>query len=121
MELEQWSADLSGVMGSARGTYTPDAVLLLNSISPKELENLWKKSQMPEVPNNFIDNDCKEVGINIRNFLSSHGIAIYSLKMDKGRDGMQKFDTLLAFHFRKNKFEKINFDKMKVLGKNDKK
>lgn len=101
-----WAGDLADVMGSARGTYTPDAVLLLNPLSSKQLEILWEKMKMPRV--DFEDS-------NIKAFLADLGIAICSLSMPKGRDGMKKFSTLLAFHFHKNKFEKINWLEMRTL------
>ena len=40
-----WAGDLADVMGSARGTYTPDAVLLLNPLSVKQLDELWKSKK----------------------------------------------------------------------------
>lgn len=111
-----WGGDLSDVMGSARGTYTPDVVLLLNSIPPVDLKNLWKKMSGPKISSIWeIDGKGDKEGLQIKNFLAYHGIAFYSLKMDKGRDGMQKFVTSLAFHFRKNKFEKIKWDEIRIL------
>lgn len=116
-----WGGDLSDVMGSARGTYTPDAVLLLCPLPEAELGKLWKKMKMPEVTfagdvNDFEDSKDSS---HIKAFLAGHGIAICCLKMPKGRDGMKKFNTLLAFHFFKNRFEKINWAEMRLLaGKN---
>ncbi len=112
-----WGGDLSDVMGSARGTYTPDAVLLLNPLSSKQLNDLWEKMKMPKITFKGDINDIEDANndSNLKGFLSEHGIAICSLKMPKGRDGMKKFNTLLAFHFHKNKFEKIDWPVMRVL------
>jgi len=108
---DTWGGDLSDVMGSARGTYTPDVVLLLTALQPTQLDKLWKKMKMPEITFNDIGNEIENEKdpSNIKGFLAHHGIAICSLKMAKGRDGMNKFNILLSFHFRKNKFEPINW------------
>ena len=43
-----WGGDLSDVMGSARGTYTPDVVMLLSQLRPTALSKLWEKNNMPK-------------------------------------------------------------------------
>jgi hypothetical protein len=101
---DTWGSDLSDVMGSARGTYTPDAVLLLSQLSDKELEDLWKKESLPIITNKRGESG----GSVIREHLANQGVAISFLKMPKGRDGMKRFSTLLTFYFHKNKFEKLN-------------
>lgn len=55
---------------------------------------------------------------NIKGFLAHHGIAICNLKMPKARDGMKKFNILLAFHFYKNKFSQINWLDIRMLASN---
>ena len=62
---------------------------------------------MPEIDYTPDANDIEETkdGTNIKAFLAHHGIALCSLKMPKGRDGMKKFNILLAFHFLRNRFE----------------
>ena len=108
---ESWAGDLSDVMGSARGTYTPDAVLLLKPLSEQQLKDLWVKMKMPPITHTGDVNDFEDVKFDstIKEFLANHGITICSLKLCKGRDGMKKFNILLAFHFYKNRFEKINW------------
>jgi len=108
---EQWGGELADVMGSARVTYTPDAVLFLNPIQSKQLTKLWEDKKMPNISYKEDDKDItdKDDPNNIKGFLASHGIAICNLKMPKGRDGMKKFSTLLAFHFNRNKFEKVDW------------
>lgn len=112
-----WAGDLADVMGSARGTYTPDAVLLLNPIPAKQLNDLWKKMSMPNITYKPDVNEIEDAkdDTHIKAFLAHHGIAICSLKMPKGRDGMKKFNILLAFHFHKNRFEKIDWPAMRIL------
>lgn len=119
---EAWGGDLSDVMGSARGTYTPDAVLLLSQLQPTQLKTLWGKMNMPELV--YTDNgneieDAKETS-NIKGFLAHHGIALCSLKMPKGRDGMKKFNILLTFHFHKNKFEPIDWLEIRRIASEEK-
>lgn len=117
---DEWGSDLSDVMGSARGTYTPDAVLLLNPLPDKQLGELWKKMGMPKVAFKQDVNDFENTkdDTNVKAFLAHHGIAICNLKMPKGRDGMKKFNILLAFHFHKNKFAPINWLDIRILATN---
>lgn len=114
---DAWGGDLSDVMGSARGTYTPDAVLLLSALQPTQLKKLWEQMKMP--PINYKEDgnepDDPKDPSNIKGFLARHGIAICNLKMPKARDGMKKFNTLLAFHFHKNKFAPINWLEIRML------
>lgn len=117
---DSWGNDLSDVMGSARGTYTPDAVLLLSAIQPAQLKKLWEKMKMPDITYKGEENepDDPKDPSNIKGFLAHHGIAICNLKMPKARDGMKKFNILLAFHFYKNKFTPINWSEIKTVAAN---
>jgi replicative DNA helicase len=117
---EQWGGDLSDVMGSARGTYTPDVVMLLSPLTTKQLETIWGKRSAPNLPEiwmNESQNEKNKEGQKLQNFLAYHGIAICTLQMAKVRDGMQKFNTNLAFNFRKNTFEKIKWNEIDTLPK----
>jgi replicative DNA helicase len=117
---DAWGADLSDVMGSARGTYTPDAVLLLSALQPAQLKKVWEQMKMPNITyreNGNEPEDSKDPS-NIKGFLARHGIAICNLKMPKARDGMKKFNILLAFHFDKNKFAPINWLEIRMLAAN---
>lgn len=116
---DTWGGDLSDVMGSARGTYTPDAVLFLSPLQPAQLTKLWEEKVMPEI--NYKDDEHQsDKDKNLIGFLAHHGIAICSLKMPKGRDGMKKFNILLAFHFHKNKFEPIDWQSIMGLAMREK-
>lgn len=111
---ELWGGDLSDVMGAARGTYTPDVVMLLSQIKPKPLSILWEKNNLQKIKADE-DIECVESdkdGIAIKNFLAKHGIAICKIEVPKARDGMQKFSTLLEFHFNKNTFNKVDWQKL---------
>lgn len=114
---DTWGGDLSDVMGSARGTYTPDAVLLLSALQSEQLKKLWEQMKMPNITfkEDANEPEDKKDPSNIKGFLARHGIAICNLKMPKARDGMKKFNTLLAFHFHKNKFAPINWLEIRIL------
>jgi hypothetical protein len=104
-------------MGAARSTYTPDVVMLLSQPKPKALSNLWAKNGLPNVK---IDEqiecaDGERQGLSIKKLLEKHGITICKLEVPKARDGMQKFTTLLEFHFEKNIFKKVNWEGIKRL------
>jgi replicative DNA helicase len=116
---EVWGGDLSDVMGAARGTYTPDVVMMLSQLKPKALEKVWTKNGMPSIE---LDEDAdygqdEKVGLSIKNFLAKHGIAINKLEIPKGRDGMQKFTILIEFHFHKNIFKPVDWKTLKSLVK----
>lgn len=117
---EVWGGDLSDVMGSARGTYTPDVVMLLSQLKPKALVKFWEKNRLPKDLEVDEDLECSEEekpGLIIKNFLAAHGIAICKLEVPKARDGMQKFSILLEFHFHKNTFKKVNWQGLSELVK----
>ena len=114
---EAWGGDLSDVMGSARGTYTPDVVMLLSQIKPQSLKKLWKKNNLEEIKAEddpeYDENDNE--GQIIKNFLAKQGIALCKLEAPKVRDGMQKFSIILEFHFQKNTFKKIDWCRIKKI------
>ncbi|MEG1542840.1 MAG: DnaB-like helicase N-terminal domain-containing protein [Victivallaceae bacterium] len=112
---DDWGGDMSDVMGAARGTYTPDVVMLLSQLKPKSLSTIWVKNDLPKVKVEE-DAECSDTdkdGLAIKNLLAKHGIAICKLEVPKTRDGMQKFSTLLEFHFHKNTFKKVNWEVIK--------
>lgn len=113
---EIWGGDLSDVMGSARGTYTPDIVMLLSQLKPKSLSKLWTHNNMPKVElEQGIDcSEDEKEGLAIKNYLSQRGICICKLDTPKVRDGMQKFNILLEYHFQKNIFKRVNWELLKL-------
>ena len=102
---------MSDVMGSARGTYTPDVVILLSTLGSTELEKLWSSNSLPKPQKT--NNDEKD-GDFIKNFLIEMGISLVRLKVPKGRDGMERFEIIMQFNFRQNLFSKLDLNKLKV-------
>lgn len=109
-----WGGDLSDVMGAARGTYTPDVVMLLSQLKPKVLNEVWKKNNMPKVElEESLERTEDKEGLAIKHALSKNGISICKFEVPKVRDGMQKFSILLEFHFHKNRFKNLNWESLK--------
>lgn len=114
MKETVWGGDLSDVMGSARTTYTPDVVMLLAQLKPKNLKTLWEDHKMPQPLEGRIEQmDQDNEGVRIQNFLESQGIAICKLEVPKVRDGMKRFSLLLEFHFQKNRFKKLDLEALR--------
>lgn len=114
MKENTWGGDLSDVMGAARATYTPDVVMLLVQLKPKNLKALWEENKMPFLNENESDEgESEKEGLRIKRFLEDQGISICRLEVPKARDGMKKFSVLLEFHFQKNKFRKLNLDELR--------
>jgi KaiC/GvpD/RAD55 family RecA-like ATPase len=91
-DAQGWGGDMASIMGAARGTYTPDMVLLLNPVSDEELGKLDGK-------------EAKETGKKIREREAEEGFARQRLTIVKGRDGVQRGPVDLRFHFRQSRFE----------------
>lgn len=109
---DEWGGDLSDVMGSARGTYTPDAVMLFSPIPPKAIKALWDKHELPEIK--FQKNlDEEAQGKEMITLLSESGISLCRLRLAKCRDGMTRFATNLCFFFKKNQFKPIPWSDIK--------
>ncbi len=104
-----WGGDLADVMGSARATYTPDVVMLLTPVKGKQLQMLWEEHRMSSV--GYLSQE--EEGTKIKSFLEAQGIALCKLEVPKARDGMQKFSLLLEFHFQRNKFQKLDLERIR--------
>lgn len=121
---DTWGGDLSDVMGSARGTYTPDVVMLLSQLKPKNLVKLWSKCNLPKLESSeeFDGEKEEKEGLTIKNYLATAGISLCRLDIPKARDGMQKFSLILEFHFHKNTFKKFDPKNIKkIIEKSDKK
>jgi hypothetical protein len=82
---------MAAVMGAARGTYTPDMVLLLNPLSDKELGG-------PDDKNG-------DSGKKVREREAEQGFARQRLSIVKGRDGVQRGRVDVRFYFRQSRFE----------------
>ena len=88
-DAQEWAGDMAAVMGSARGTYTPDMVLLLNPLSNEELGQGDKSG---------------EEGKKRRERDAEQGFAQQRLSIVKGRDGVQRGRVELKFNFRQSCF-----------------
>lgn len=106
----QWGGELADVMGSARGTYTPDIVFLFRPYSDAELAAAtgvakkakdWKGSPSEEL----LEKLAKE-----KVALSKNGQALNRLTIAKGRDGVRRGSVLLDFHYRQSRFEERRKD-----------
>jgi DNA primase len=93
-DAQAWGGDMASVMGAARGTYTPDMVLLLNPPSDEELGNPGANK-----------GDAIEAGKKVRERDVEAGFARQRLSIVKGRDGVQRGRVDLRFHFRQSRFE----------------
>jgi replicative DNA helicase len=109
---EVWGGELADVMGSARGTYTPDVVWLFSQHSIESIVKMWEKMQMPGIYSKEATKE--EKGEAIKKFFSDRGIAIMCLKTEKCRDGMERFSIDLFFHYRMNKFTKPDWSMIMI-------
>lgn len=82
---------IDDIMGSARAGYQADAVILLNTLSTKDLTD-----EQHEI-------------------LNKKGISYIRLEIVKARDGMQRGTILLAFHYRENQFKQTTQDDIEEL------
>lgn len=113
---DKWGGSMSAVMGSARNTYSPDGVLLLSTLDFQDILAIWdtdgqiskhrKKSALVQ------KNPEAEVE-KLMEYLEIKKISLLRLDLAKGRDGMEKFSTILEFHYQKNVFMPANFRKLK--------
>jgi DNA primase len=92
---QEWAGDLASIMGAARGTYTPDMVLLLSPLSDAEIgkgegDNAKKAEE-------FAKKRREEDAV--------AGVAQQKLSIVKGRDGVERGRLNLNFHFRQSRFE----------------
>lgn len=99
-----WAGAMSDVMGSARGVYTPDIVILLNPASETELGTLAKATAN--------GGEAKQVGGELRAAGVRLGQAATRLRIEKGRDGVERGEIELVFDFRQSRFEQKPFDEL---------
>ncbi len=118
----KWGGDLSDVMGAARMTYSPDAVLLFSPLDAKGIADVWTtKGQIQSYQKKKAvsqQSASEEELEQILSYLEHKGIALCRLDMPKGRDGTQKFSLILEFHYRKNIFRPANFSTLMAAAKN---
>ena len=87
---------MSSVMGSARGTYTPDCVLLLQPVTAEDLAE-------PDDKGKISDEAKKNAEAELRQLFAAGKNPLW-LKIVKGRDGVKRESFRLTFHFRQTRF-----------------
>jgi len=85
----EWGGDLADVMGSARGSYTPDMVFLFQALTDEDLKKHFGNTD-PETK---------------RAKLEEAGKAYNRLRIAKGRDGVLRQTFDLTFWYRQARFE----------------
>lgn len=98
---EQWGGDMSDVMGSARGVYSPDCVLLLQEVSEDTLAKIFAPK------GNEVSETHKKAAKETIEKLQKENACLRYLKMPKGRDGMERFNILLRFDWKQNVFSEF--------------
>lgn len=89
---KKWGGNLADLMGSARLPYAVDAALLYQPMQPDEAGQYdWSS-----VSNQFEEDSLSDVGV-----------SPVRLELAKGRDGMQRGEWAVAFHFRESRFTEI--------------
>ena len=89
-DVREWTGGMGAVMGAARGTYTPDMILLLGRVPDKIAEESDGKTRRKAH-----DREAEA------------GICRQRLLVAKGRDGVQQGCVDLLFHFRQSRFEEV--------------
>lgn len=108
----KWAYEMSDIMGSARGAYSPDIIFLYTPFSDDDLAKMWEAQKL-----NFPDTDQDESkrGEWVRGHLVTQGIGLYRLDIAKGRDGIEKGIIPLVFDFRTNSFRELDWGELKQL------
>ncbi len=103
---ESWGGDLSDIMGSARGSYTPDVVMLFQEMTPTDLAKAYA-SRLGQ--NNQFASFVHQAQAFLENS-ASRGESLRSLSIPKARDGMDRFQTIVHFDYRRNTFKQFSWD-----------
>ena len=59
------------------------------------------------------EGEPEKEGLRVKSFLEKQGISLCKLEVPKARDGMRKFSVLLEFHFQRNKFQKLDLERIR--------
>jgi hypothetical protein len=106
---DSWGGALADVMGSARGSYTPDMVFLFNEVTDRELGE-WSGPEPKGSPTGSDTarrefHEWKKAIRDRREGLADQGIALSKIIIAKGRDGVRRGDIQVTFRFRQASFE----------------
>lgn len=94
-----WGGDLADIMGSARGSYTPDIVFILRPFNNEELSSIYSLGLKPSEDQLTL----------LKEKLRQQGLAHNKLIIAKGRDGVLRETINLSFWFRESSFTE-NFE-----------
>jgi hypothetical protein len=104
---ESWGGALADVMGSARGSYTPDIVLLLRPYTEEELIGAFEEAG--ESAPSARDRAERERWMGTtRERLQKEGKSLLRLSIVKGRDGVRRDSFALTFRYRRACFEELH-------------
>jgi hypothetical protein len=105
-----WKAgmSLSSVMGSARGSYTPDVVMVLQPYYPEALVPKEDEDGKPLTEKEL--KKAKGEGQKILDALLDEGRSLIRLEILKGRDGVHRRGFDLAFLFETLRFEETTLE-----------
>lgn len=95
---DKWGGALADVMGSARGSYTPDMVFLLRPFDDGELLD-WSGQTASNA------HEREEIAEGLRADLVRNGKALNKFQIAKGRDGVLRGTIDLTFLYRQSIFE----------------
>lgn len=102
---------MSSVMGSARGSYTPDVVMVLQPFMPEELAGgVEEDDEGNPKAKAKAEKKAKEEGQKLLEALSVLGRSLIHLQIVKGRDGVQRKAFDVVFHFDQLRFEESSLD-----------
>lgn len=101
-----WAGEIADIMGSARGAYTPDMLLLYRTIlDAQTIRKLifTKEDSVTEEQIEWI----------LKKYEKSH-CDLQQLTLRKGRDGMKRGALFLKFYYRKNSFQEISLEDLRA-------
>ena len=104
---ESWGGAMADVMGSARGSYTPDMVFMFRSLQDGELAHLFDWTPPPkEKKTEAKENAARKRWAKAqRALMGKSGLSLCCLDIPKGRDGVMKDEMPLTFWFKRSDFK----------------
>lgn len=107
---DEWGGALADVMGSARGSYTPDMVLLFNDVSDLEMgewlgDPIKGSSGSTEANKKREFHEWKARMKEAREAMADQGYSLTRLVIAKGRDGVRRGEIRLTYRFLRSTFE----------------
>lgn len=98
---------LSAIKGSGTGSYTPDCALFIRPADEREIYKQRTKYELEPAnkpPSRAEDYRERLDELGVYKTFSALGIAWSTLELVKGRDGMERFEIPITFHFRQSSF-----------------